>query len=375
MTDSRETMQSNRVTAPPVTASRVNGPRVAASTASVPATLAAAREAVEPALRAAVDRLPSSAVRHVAAYHFGWEDAAGRPVDGVTGKYLRPALTLLATEAGGGRIEPAVPGAVAVELVHNFSLLHDDLMDRDEERHHRATAWKAFGPAKAILAGDALLALAEQVVLGTEDTDDTDDALAAAVLRCLNDATQELIRGQIEDVSFEQRIDVGVDEVLAMVDGKTAALISCATAIGGMVAGASESAVRALADFGTAIGVAFQLVDDLLGIWGRPEVTGKPVLADLRVRKKSVPIVYALRAGGPSSERLQALLVDGEWRDEEDIALAAKLVEDAGGRDWTADEARRHLDIAAASLERGDLLAGPCQRLLEIAAFVTDRER
>jgi geranylgeranyl diphosphate synthase type I len=364
MTDSRETMPSNRVTVP-----RVTAPRVAASTASVPSTLAAAREAVEPALRAAVDRLPSSAVRHVAAYHFGWEDAAGRPVDGVTGKYLRPALTLLATEAVGGRIEPAVPGAVAVELVHNFSLLHDDLMDRDEERHHRATAWKAFGPAKAILAGDALLALAEQVVLAT------DDAIAPAVLRRLNDATQELIRGQIDDVSFEQRIDVGVDEVLAMVDGKTAALISCATAIGGMVAGASESAVRALADFGTAIGVAFQLVDDLLGIWGRPEVTGKPVLADLRVRKKSVPIVYALRAGGPSSERLAALLVDGEWRDEEDIALAAKLVEDAGGRDWTADEARRHLDIAAASLERGDLLAGPCQRLLEIAAFVTDRER
>jgi geranylgeranyl diphosphate synthase, type I len=341
----------------------------ASTRSSVPTVLAEARTAVEPALRAAVESLPSAAMRHVAAYHFGWADAEGRPIAGAAGKYLRPALTLLSAQAAGGDPARAVPGAAAVELVHNFSLLHDDLMDGDAERHHRPTAWKLFGSAKAILAGDAMLALAEQVLLAV------DDPATLGVLRCLNDATQALIRGQVDDLAFEQRMDVTVDEVVSMVSGKTASLMSCATAIGGLVVGASDDAVRALADFGTAIGVAFQLVDDLLGIWGRPEVTGKPVLADLRARKKSVPVVYALRAGGQSSERLAGLLAADEWRDEEEIVLAAKLVDDAGGREWTAEQARRHLDIAAASLERGSLAEAPRARLLEVAAFVTDRER
>ena len=333
------------------------------------AALARAREVVGPALRAAVDRLPSPRMRQVVGYHFGWLDEHGSPIEGRGGKYLRPALTLLAAEAAGGDAAAAVPGAVAVELVHNFSLLHDDLMDADRERHHRPTAWMAFGPASAILAGDALLALAEQVLL------ELDTPSAKPILLRLNDATQELIRGQVDDLAFEERMDVTVDEVISMVGGKTASLMGCCTAVGALSAGAGEETVAALAGFGVDIGLAFQLVDDLLGIWGRPEVTGKPVLSDLRARKKSVPVVYALTSGGPSSERLAALLGGDEWRDEEEIALAAKLVEDAGGRDWTHDEARRRLALAERSLTRVDLSDPARTDLLALGRFVTDRER
>jgi geranylgeranyl diphosphate synthase type I len=334
-----------------------------------PPILTRARDLVGPALRAAVDSLSSASMRRVAGYHFGWLTADGTPVEGGGGKYVRPALVLLCAEAVGGAAAEAVPGGVAVELVHNFSLLHDDLLDRDEERHHRRTAWTVFGPAQAILAGDALLTLAEQVLV------EVPGEAARQALRHLNDATQELIGGQADDVSFEERMDVTLDEVLAMVHGKTGALIGSAAAIGAVLGGAGDEQVAALGEFGTRIGLAFQLVDDLLGIWGRPEVTGKPVLADLRSRKKSLPVVYALTAGDDSSERLAALLASDGWRDEEEVELAAKLVEDAGGRDWTQREAHRQLELAAQSLDRAGAAPAARAELLDLARFITDRER
>ncbi|MFL6137523.1 MAG: polyprenyl synthetase family protein [Frankiaceae bacterium] len=334
-----------------------------------PPALTRARDLVAGPLRASVDRLPSPAMRRVAGYHFGWVAPDGTPIEGGGGKYVRPALVLLCAEAVGGAPAVAVPGAVAVELVHNFSLLHDDLMDRDEERHHRRTAWTVFGPAMAVLAGDALLALAEQV-LG-----DVPGEPAREALRHLNAATQELIRGQVDDLSFEERMDVTLDEALAMVGGKTASLMGCSASMGAVLAGADAARAGALGEFGTHIGLAFQLVDDLLGIWGRPEVTGKPVLADLRVRKKSVPVVHALTAGGASSERLAALLAAEEWRDEEEVVLAAKLVEDAGSRDWTQREAVRRLDLAAEALDRASPAPAARAKLIDLARFITDRER
>ena len=250
----------------------------------------------ETALRAAVGRLDDGN-RLVAFYHFGWSDAQGRPAAASSGKALRPILALLSARAARVPQDVGLPGAVSVELVHNFALLHDDLMDGDRERRHRATAWTVFGPARAILAGDAMLALAHQVLL------EVPGPMGAAAARLLADTSQLLIRGQAEDLSFESRSEVSVDECLAMASGKTSALLACAAAVGAQLAGSEEIAVG-LHRYGWHLGLAFQLVDDLLGIWGDPAETGKPVLSDLRKRKKSLPVTAALASGGPAAEEL-----------------------------------------------------------------------
>ena len=333
----------------------------------IPVVLERARDLTAPALRAAVERLQPSIAR-VAAYHLGWVDAGGQPAAGNGGKAVRPALAVLSAEAVGADARRALPGAVAVELVHNFSLLHDDLMDGDEERRHRPTAWKAFGPAMAILAGDALLALAEDVLL------EAPGQSGAQAARHLTGATDRLITGQAEDLSFESRLDVSVEECMAMEGNKTGALLACSSSIGAVLAGAPEETVTALAEFGHHLGLAFQAVDDLLGIWGRPEVTGKPAWSDLRQRKKSVPVAVALSAGTPSSKRLVGLLGGDGPVGEEDLALAAKLVEEAGGRDWAQREAERQLELALVRLGTVAMPAAAHDDLVSLARFVTTRE-
>ena len=203
--------------------------------------------------------------------------------------------------------------AVAVELVHNFSLLHDDIMDNDTERRHRPTAWTVFGVGAAILAGDALLALAQDMLL--EDG----HPQGAWAARCLSAAVQRLIGGQGSDLAFEKREDVTLAECLDMAGDKTAALMACACSIGAVHLGAPPALAMGLAGFGAHVGLAFQLTDDLLGIWGAPEVTGKPVRADLRARKKSLPVVAALTSGTPAAGELRVLLGDPEPLSEGDL--------------------------------------------------------
>ena len=337
------------------------------SVAAAPAAVSRAKPLVEPALQEAVHRLTPT-LRQVVRYHFGWIEADGAPRADGGGKMLRPALVLLSAEAAGGPAERALPAAVAVELVHNFSLLHDDLMDGDVERRHRGTAWAVFGMPQAVLAGDALLALASDVLLDSASPGERWE------VRCLAAATRQLISGQVDDVEFERRLDVTVDECLAMAAGKTSALLACAASIGAIAVGGPGAVAVALADFGLHLGLAFQLVDDLLGIWGRPEVTGKPVLADLRSGKKSMPVVAALRSGAPSAARLAELLADPGPRDEEDVVLAAKLVEEAGGREVTTAEADRQLTEALRCLDSVPMDGRVHDELTELARFVTARD-
>ncbi|MBX6768027.1 MAG: polyprenyl synthetase family protein, partial [Actinomadura rubrobrunea] len=311
-----------------------------------PLATAEGRALVEKAMRAAVERLDPW-TRRVAAYHLGWADAEGAPVTGGGGKALRPALVLLSARAAGAPPETALPGAVAVELVHAFSLLHDDIMDGDRTRRHRPAAWTVFGPPAAILGGDALMTIALEVLL---------DAGTPAAHRAAHDvleATRRLIAGQARDLEFESRDDVSLDECLAMVADKTGALLACSCAIGATLADAPAALVDALAAFGAELGVAFQLVDDLLGIWGTPEKTGKPVLSDLRARKKTLPVVAALAAGTAESRRLAELYARPAPRPEDELRETARLIEAAGGRSWAETEAARRLERAEAGLARG----------------------
>jgi geranylgeranyl diphosphate synthase type I len=338
-------------------------------TAVAPHTVSRSRDLVEPALRAAVDRL-SPRLRLAAGYHRGWWEADGTLRGDGSGKALRPALAVLSAQAAGGPVELAVPTAVAVELVHDFSLLHDDVMDDDTERRHRATAWAVFGVPLALLTGDALLALAVQVI-AESDAPGRADAQAALLA-----AVQELIRGQADDIDLEGRLDAELGDVLRMEADKTSALLACSASIGARALAAPPGLVACLHRFGFELGLAFQLVDDVLGIWGEPAVTGKPVLADVRAGKRSAPVVAALRSGSAAGDELASLLANGTPTDEDGVVRAAGLVERAGGRDWTVAAADEHLAAALGALDDAPGLAEPAhQDLVDLARYVIERDR
>lgn len=339
----------------------------APSAAGAPTDVLAATAAlVRPALAAVIDDL-SPEVRSVAGYHLGTLDADGSAVTGSAGKGLRPSLAVAACVAAGGTSADAVPGAVAVQLVHDFSLIHDDVMDGDDERRHRPTAWTVFGVGRAVLAGDALLAAAVATLLGDGGS------RAVEATRLLLAATSQLITGQGEDLAFEQRDDVTVEECLRMFAGKTGALLGAAASIGAVLGRGDHATVAGLGRFGRHLGLAFQAVDDVLGIWGDPATTGKPRFSDLRQHKQSLPVVAALRHAAPDqSRRLRAALGLTATSDEH-LADVADLVERAGGRRFALDEARRSLRQALDELAALDLVDEGRTALERLARFAVAR--
>lgn len=322
---------------------------------------------VDPALRAAVDTMPAS-MRCIAGYQFGWWDEHSRPARADGGKAIRPALVLTTAEAAGGSPASAVPAAVAVELVHNFSLLHDDVMDGDVTRRHRPTAWSMFGPNAAILAGDALLALAFDVLAASGHP------LAADGVRMLSAAVLDLVDGQSADLAFEKRSDVELPECVRMTRGKTASLLGCTCAVGALFGGGSPEQVDQLHGFGEDVGLAFQHVDDLLGIWGDPVLTGKPVYSDLRNRKKSLPVVAALTSGTPAGYELAALYHREKPLSDAELIHAAELIEVAGGRAWSQAQADDLLAAGLTKLELAGLTTRTAAELGALAQLITRRD-
>jgi geranylgeranyl diphosphate synthase type I len=312
---------------------------------------------VAPAVAAAVGRL-APRMREVCEYQLGR-----------VGKAMRPALTLASAVAVGGTAEAALPGAVAVELLHNCTLLQDDVMDEDPVRRHRPAAWTVFGPNPAILAGDALLALAFAVLAGA------DRAVAGPAALALASATDEVIEGQAMDLAFERADRVSVADGRRMSDAKTAALLGCACRLGGLFAGACEDVCALLDEYGRHLGAAYQLRDDLLGIWGDPTRTGKVALVDLRRRKKSLPVVAALAADNAAADRLRALYGRAEALTEDELRLAVRLVEDAGGQEWAERAARAELAAADETLAALARSGAVTARLAALGRFTVGRDR
>jgi geranylgeranyl diphosphate synthase type I len=321
----------------------VNAQLTTAADPTAAEILAWSRTTVDPALRSAVAQLPAS-MRRVARYHFGWCDSEGKPASNASGKAVRPALALLCAQAVGGDPQAAVPAAVAVELVHNFSLLHDDVLDRDLLRRHRPTAWTVFGAADAILAGNAMLSLAFQCIAQNSGP------LGGEGVRRLHQSVAELCHGQSLDLSFEQRGQVEMGESWAMSAAKTGALFSCACSLGAMAGGASADQVRLLNGFGDHLGLAFQLVDDLLGIWGDPAVTGKPAHSDLMSRKKSLPAVAALNSETAPGQDVARFYQRPEPFQPGELPVIAELIERAGAREWARGAAASERRSAVESL-------------------------
>jgi geranylgeranyl diphosphate synthase type I len=333
----------------------------------IPKCFERARLRVNPVLAAASAGLEPE-LRRVVEYHWGWVDRAGAPTDDRSGKALRPTLALLSAEAVGADVEVALAGAAAVELVHDFTLLHDDVMDDDHERRGRPAAWTVFGIGSAICAGDAMSLLAQQVLLGDPS------AHRGEALSVLLEATQTVIAGQALDLSFEGRVDVSVADYLSMSGKKTGALLGCSASIGAILAGASTNHVASLREFGEALGLAFQAVDDWLGIWGDPERVGKPAASDLRQRKSSLPIVMAMASPEPAGRALREWMGSHEPVDEPAIRRGVDWLDSLGTETATIDLARREFNRAIESLEKVPLEESARDDLARLATFVVERE-
>lgn len=337
------------------------------TTASIPKSLERARAIVLPTLAAASSTL-SSEIRRVVEYHWGWIDPDGRATQDGGGKSMRATLAILSAEAVGESADRARAAAAAVEMTHDFTLLHDDIMDVDHERRGRPAAWTVFGTGAALCAGDALVPLAQRILLEDESPRRVD------ALRSLGEAIEVVIAGQALDLAFEQRNDVNVDEYVRMASMKTGALIGCAASIGALLADGPQDKVDSLGKYGRSLGLSFQAVDDWLGIWGDPDRVGKPFASDLRNRKASLPIVIGSSSESTAGGELRALLAGDEPIDDTQIARGLEWLDSTGAEQATVALARRELDRAYAALDSAGLENDARDELAELASFVVDRE-
>lgn len=320
---------------------------------------------LELALRQAVGVDPSP-IAAAARYVMGWEDESGRPTQRA-GKRQRPLLCLLAARAMGATGGEAMPGAVAVELVHNFSLVHDEVQDGDDTRHGRPTVYKIIGPEQAINVGDFLYTRAIRALSESEGSVNR----RMDALRVLNRAIERMVRGQWQDLAFEKRLDVTSDEYLAMVAGKTGALLGAPLEMGALLAGAPPGQAALLGGWGEAVGLAFQMQDDYLGVWGDAGTTGKPVGYDIARRKKTLPVILGLShpQAGPVLQRVFA----SDRPDAQSIGEAVDALTEANTGQACRIEARRHLAAADELLADLELPSYLVDEFRAIADFQVDR--
>jgi len=296
-------------------------------------------------------------------YHVGLEDEAGRRTERL-GKLLRPSLVLFTVAELGADPDAALPVAVGLELIHNFSLIHDDIQDGDRMRRGRPTVWALHGMAQGINVGDLMAAIAVRTALSA----------GPAAVDALLAATIEMIEGQALDLSYEGE-EVGVDDYLKMVDRKTGALIRCAFTLGGIAAGTDGPTLAKLSRLGEAIGRAFQIRDDILGIWGENSVTGKPRGSDIRRKKRSLPIVLGIsHAAGPDQEALREIYRKDELTDS-DVAAVTGLLERLGARDEAEGMVNNELSRARKELEEVAFSADGKKDLSELIDYLARRSK
>ncbi len=310
------------------------------------------------------------------AYHLGLDDT-----EGPRGKRLRPLLGLLAFKSLGGDYRKTLPAAAAVELGHNFSLVHDDIEDSDRERRHRPTLWALWGVPLAINAGDALFALSRLALYRLMKEEEYEPQKLLDVMQVYDETCLALCEGQYLDISFERRTDVTVEEYLEMISKKTAALIGASIETGAMMASEDPAVVVAYRRLGRDLGMAFQIADDLKGSFWASADSGKSAAGDIRKRKKTFPVVWAMQnAAAGEVERLveiyQSVMhtTDGSVSRDGDALLSDELVrevleilERSGARAATEQEARRYRDLA---LGEARSLPVPAEHLNELRALV-----
>ncbi len=344
----------------------MNTPLAQTPVDALPSILTTYPPRVAAAMRAAALARASMTGR-MSGYHMGWLDESGRERRSVTGKLIRPSLCLWACEACGGNPEDALAPATALEWVHNFTLVHDDIQDGDRDRHGRPTLWTLWGVAQGINAGDALHALAFRVL--TESSADPERTLCA--VRALSTATLEVVEGQCLDLSLEGRVQVPIRGYLRMVRAKTGALLGAGLQMGALTAGAPQTTVRSFRRAGYLLGLAFQMRDDWLGTWGDSEVTGKSSAGDVERRKASFPLVAAYHALPPEKQR--RLLEAFALRTDEATREIRALLDDAGGAELTRSAPLRFAEKSVAVIASCGIPASFLNAFRETAGYVASR--
>ena len=309
----------------------------------------------------------------MARYQLGQVNADGSPATTDRGKAVRPTLCLLMCEALGGDLEAALPAAAGLELLHNFTLVHDDVMVDDETRRHRPTVWVVWGRAQAIDAGDLLHVLATLSVLRSGGSS-ASAMLAKDATEVVTQGCRLVTEGQHLDIAFETAPKVAVADYLDMIARKSAALLAVAFELGAIFAGNDPATRDACRAYGRELGIVFQIRDDVLGIWGDPAVTGKPVGADIQKRKKTLPVIHALESSaGPDRARLRSMFSDDSR--PPDVESTMEILERAGSRSFTEEQIRKHGNLASLALARLPVNAWGRRNLEAVATYIATRDR
>ena len=308
-------------------------------------------------------------------YHLGWLDETLQPVEVKRGKRLRPLICLLANEAAGGDPQQALPAASAVELIHNFSLVHDDIQDGSRYRRGRRAVWDLWGAAQAINVGDGLFVLA-RLALHRLAEREVPLARQQAAFAALDQACLALCEGQYFDMTFEDRLDVDLDQYLWMIGHKTAALLAASAQLGAIVASDDATTIDRYRRFGENLGLAFQIQDDILGAWGDPAMTGKSAATDIRDKKKTLPVVYVLNHPQERMSAWQLIDLYGQEGplDEQGIQTALAILERTGARPYAEEQSERYYQQAIQALDETGIENAAQSALRELAASLLGRE-
>jgi geranylgeranyl diphosphate synthase type I len=298
----------------------------------------------------------------------GWTDEQFQPAQVKSGKRIRPILCLLTCAAAGGDWRQALPAAAAVEILHNFSLIHDDIEDASLTRRGRTTMWQIWGQELAINSGDAMFALAH-VALGRLLERGVDAATVVQALRRFDETSVRLTQGQHADMSFEKRDQVSVDEYIEMITGKTAVLLSLCAQLGALVAGSDAETVANYATFGRDLGLAFQVIDDILGIWGDEALTGKSAATDIATKKKTLPVLYGLTQNGS----LRQLYQQSEANEAFVQAVVTQL-DKCGARDFANSKASTYSHSAVHHLEATNPTGPAAHALQQLTDMLLKRD-
>jgi geranylgeranyl diphosphate synthase type I len=307
----------------------------------------------------------SQGIYEMVVHHFGWNTDS----QGGSGKRLRPLLVLLCCMAAGGKWIDAIPAATAVELIHNFSLIHDDIQDRSETRRGRPTVWSLWGEAQAINTGDAIYTLSRLTTGRLLDAGFSAGEVFE-VQQLFDDTCLDLTRGQFLDLKFEEDLEISESQYLSMIRGKTAALLSASAGGGAMLARSTQSEIQQYRDFGMNLGMAFQIVDDQLGIWGLVEATGKSTSDDLQSRKKTLPIIYGLE----HSAGFRSFWEYGELRPDHIHSMRSELAA-AGALEYTRGKALEYTHAAENALKKARPSTVAAAILARFSQDLLDRTR